>query len=233
MTRLEDLTPENRVFVDEIINGEGIKLVQVSCHTDEGVMDVRNTACDALLAHRVEVKLKGSKIDQVANRIHVAMPKPRDDIARAPFIPDAVKSRNKYNPGDPERRKLERDFEAEEGGPGVYNISLRSESGLKDVELKIDAFTESWMLADDSWKDDAIPEILDGKNVADFIDPDIAEKLETLEREEERLETEGFYNSDDSMVSRYPENKDIGTNGFSDRLGGRTRGSRNGGRKKA
>jgi NOGCT (NUC087) domain len=44
---------------------------------------------------------------------------------------------------------------------------------------------------------------MDGKNVADFIDPDIAEKLEALEREEERLEAEGFYASDDSIVSRF------------------------------
>ena len=102
-------------------------------------MDVRNTACDALLAHRVEVKLKGSKINQIANRIHVAMPKPRDDIVRAPFIPDVVKTRKKYDPGDPERRKLERDFEAEEGGPGVYNISLRSEPILEGARLEIDA----------------------------------------------------------------------------------------------
>lgn len=140
VTRLEDLTPENRSFVDEVINDEGVKLVQASCHTEEGVMDVRNTACDALLAHRVEAKLKGSKINQVANRIHVAMPKPRDDIVRAPFIPNAIKSRKKYDLNDPERRRLERDLEAEEGGPGVYNISLRSESVLGNVELEVDAF---------------------------------------------------------------------------------------------
>jgi len=139
VTRLEDLTPENRAFVDEVINGEGVKVVQASCHTEEGVMDVRNTACDALLAHRVEAKLKGSKINQVANRIHVAIPKPRDEIVRAPFIPDAAKTRKKYDLGDPERRKLERDLEAEEGGPGVYNISLRSESVLEDAGLEIDA----------------------------------------------------------------------------------------------
>jgi nucleolar GTP-binding protein len=41
---------------------------------------------------------------------------------------------------------------------------------------------------------------MDGKNVADFIDPDIAAKLEALEREEEKLEAEGFYDSDNSMV---------------------------------
>ena len=48
---------------------------------------------------------------------------------------------------------------------------------------------------------DTVPEIMDGKNVADFIDPDIAEKLEALEREEERLQAEGFYDSEEDMVS--------------------------------
>jgi nucleolar GTP-binding protein len=48
---------------------------------------------------------------------------------------------------------------------------------------------------------DTIPEIMDGKNVADFIDPDIAEKLEALEREEERLQAEGFYENDEIIVS--------------------------------
>ena len=45
-----------------------------------------------------------------------------------------------------------------------------------------------------------MPEIVDGKNVADFIDPDIEEKLEALEREEEKLEAEGFYDSESDMV---------------------------------
>jgi nucleolar GTP-binding protein len=48
---------------------------------------------------------------------------------------------------------------------------------------------------------DVIPEIMDGKNVADFVDPDIAEKLEALEREEEKLREEGFYDSEEDMVS--------------------------------
>jgi len=48
---------------------------------------------------------------------------------------------------------------------------------------------------------DTIPEIMDGKNVADFIDPDIAEKLEALEREEEKLQAEGFYENDEIIVS--------------------------------
>ena len=45
-----------------------------------------------------------------------------------------------------------------------------------------------------------MPEIMNGKNVADFIDPDIAEKLEALEREEEKLQAEGYYDSEEDMV---------------------------------
>ena len=52
------------------------------------------------------------------------------------------------------------------------------------------------MLENDEWKSDIIPEIMDGKNIADFIDPDIAERLDALEREEEKLAAEGFYDSD-------------------------------------
>jgi nucleolar GTP-binding protein len=44
---------------------------------------------------------------------------------------------------------------------------------------------------------------MDGKNVADFIDPDIEEKLEALEREEEKLQADGFYDSEEDIVSRH------------------------------
>ncbi len=60
--------------------------------------------------------------------------------------------------------------------------------------------SENYLLANPEWKHDIVPEILDGKNVADFVDPDILEKLEALEREEEKLEAEGFYASDSDMV---------------------------------
>ena len=56
------------------------------------------------------------------------------------------------------------------------------------------------MLEDPEWKMDVMPEIMDGKNIADFIDPDILEKLEALEREEEKLEADGFYESEEEMV---------------------------------
>ena len=134
VTRLEDLTPDNRVLVQEIIDIEDVKCIQVSCYSEEGVMDLKNKACDALLAHRVDTKLKGSKINSIINRIHVAQPKARDDLVRAPHIPEAVKNRKKYDKNDPERRKLQRDIELEEGGAGVFNINMKRKChlGLQD-----------------------------------------------------------------------------------------------------
>lgn len=41
---------------------------------------------------------------------------------------------------------------------------------------------------------------MEGKNVADFIDPDIEAKLDALELEEEKLIASGFYQSEDEMV---------------------------------
>lgn len=56
---------------------------------------------------------------------------------------------------------------------------------------------EIYLLKDDEWKYDKMPHIQNGKNVADFIDPDILERLDALEAEEEKLEQEGFYDSDE------------------------------------
>lgn len=40
----------------------------------------------------------------------------------------------------------------------------------------------------DEWKYDIMPEIYNGKNIADFVDADILQKLDELEKEEEMLE---------------------------------------------
>lgn len=128
--RLEDVHPDSRALVQEIIDIEDVKCVQVSCFSEEGVMDLKNKACDALLAHRVDAKLKGTKINSVINRIHVAQPKARDEVVRAPFIPEVVREKKKYDKNDPERKRLAKDIELEEGGPGVYNINMKRESLL-------------------------------------------------------------------------------------------------------
>lgn len=46
---------------------------------------------------------------------------------------------------------------------------------------------KKWQLEDDSWKYDIMPEIMDGRNVADFVDPDIEAQLAQVEKEEDAL----------------------------------------------
>ena len=146
-------------------------------------MDVRNLACNKLLAARVEQKLKGTKIQNIINKLHLAQPVARDDKARPPCIPPAALEKKKFELDDPNRPKLAKEIEQENGGAGVFNVDLKA----------------SYMLQNEEWKYDKIPEIMDGKNVADFVDPDIQEKLDALEREEERLIADGFYDSDDEI----------------------------------
>lgn len=125
IVRPEDLDAKNKAMLDALVT-DNVSLLQLSCVSEEGVMDVRNAACDALLAHRVETKEKTKRADNVTNRIRVAQPTLRDGVERKPFIPEAVLNRKKYDPEDPERRRLEKDLEAEEGGAGVYVADLKS-----------------------------------------------------------------------------------------------------------
>lgn len=181
--RPADLDEERAKLLQTIADFPGVEIMETSCHEEDNVMAVRNKACEKLLASRIENKLKStSRINNVLNKIHVAKPQARDDgIERTPYIPEIIKTMKKYDPEDPNRRKLARDIEAENGGAGVFNVNLK----------------DKYILEDDEWKNDVMPEIMDGKNVYDFLDPDIAAKLQALEEEEERLEAEGFYNSDD------------------------------------
>ncbi|XP_022962338.1 nucleolar GTP-binding protein 1-like [Cucurbita moschata] len=153
---------------DESTGEEGV-LLTMSTLTEEGVIAVKNAACERLLNQRVELKMKSKRINDCLNRFHVAMPKPRDQKQRPPCIPEAVlEARAKQDAAEKETRKTEKDLAEENGGAGVYSASLK----------------KNYILANDEWKEDIMPEIIDGHNVSDFIDPDILFRLEELEREE-------------------------------------------------
>lgn len=182
---VEDLSTEQREVLDKMASeaakvsagaAAGVAftsdmsqvLVPMSTLTEEGVSHVKTVACDRLLASRVEMKLKSKRVTDVADRLHVAMPKQRDSVSRPPCIPSGVEeARRRRDAG--EKKKTEKDLQEEQGGAGVYSQDVR----------------KRWDLEDDSWKYDIMPEIWDGHNIADFIDPDIDAKLEALEREEE------------------------------------------------
>ena len=190
ITRPEDLDPENKAMLDSMLVSGEVELLQLSCTTTEGVTAVKNAACERLIADRVAQKLKagtnssgsvGGRLADVLTRIHVAQP--LGGILRETYIPDAVKSLRKFSKDDPARRRLARDIEEENGGAGVYNINLK----------------DQYKLDDEDWKYDRIPEVFEGNNVYDFVDPDIETKLAALEEEEENLEAKGFYDSDDDI----------------------------------
>lgn len=186
----EDLDPERQELLQSILKSGEVELLQMSCNTQDGVQEVKNTACERLIAERVSQKLKAGttntgeitgRLADIMQRIHVAQPMGGRTLET--FIPEGIKDRKKYDKEDPERIRLARDIEAEQGGAGVYNVDMRAD----------------YILANPEWKHDRVPEIFNGMNVADYVDPDIEAKLAALEEEEEKLEAEGFYDSDEEI----------------------------------
>ena len=200
LNKTDIVTPDKiredaRAALAKLEENGGVVMLPMSTVTEEGITAVKTQACDMLLAQRVEMKMKGKKLPDVLNRLHVAMPTPRDETERTPFIPPGAKMKRNTSAssklevdatrGDVEdsvipaasKRKLERDVELEMGDD--YFLDLKKNYELNEEE-----------------KYDAIPEIFEGKNITDYIDPDILERLEELEREEELKEQAGVYDSE-------------------------------------
>uniref|UniRef100_A0A452RHP3 Nucleolar GTP-binding protein 1 n=1 Tax=Ursus americanus TaxID=9643 RepID=A0A452RHP3_URSAM len=177
--RLAELSEDDqKIFVD--LQAAGFPVVETSTLTEEGVIQVKTEACDRLLAHRVETKMKGNKVNEVLNRLHLAMPNKRDDKVRSAFPRGC-------EPHPPQA-----------GLVGTCPAPVLQERDL-EVELGDDYILDLqkyWDLMNSSEKYDKIPEIWEGHNVADYIDPDIMQKLEELEKEEELRTAAGEYDSE-------------------------------------
>jgi nucleolar GTP-binding protein len=195
----ETLDPEKKEMIEAMAKDANCSLMMMSNITEHGVSDVKNTACEKLLESRVDARVAGKKVEGVMNRLQVFHPTPRDNVERDAHIPDSVKeaitqgkigsvdhkpkrSRSGYartkeddqdndEMVDAEYVKTARDEMWENGGPGVWAPDYRKQYDLKDEE----------------WRFDAIPEIIDGKNIADYVDPEIEKRLADLEVEEEQL----------------------------------------------
>jgi nucleolar GTP-binding protein len=64
-----------------------------------------------------------------------------------------------------------KDLQEQYGGAGVFAFPLQ----------------EHFILENDEWKYDKVPEVIDGKNIWDYVDPDIERKLLELEREQDEF----------------------------------------------
>ncbi|TMW45910.1 hypothetical protein DOY81_009007 [Sarcophaga bullata] len=127
--------------------------------------------------------MRTKKVDNILNRLHVAMPAPRDDKDRSPCIPEQALARLEKNAAKAERkRKLEKEIEEEMGDD--YTLDLKKNySEIAEEE-----------------RYDVIPEFWEGHNIADYIDADIFEKLEELERAEGIREEGGVYDIPDMSM---------------------------------
>ena len=199
----ETLQQSKKDMVQALLStdNDNTTLMTMSNINEHGVSQVKAAACDKLLAARVESRISTNKVSNVINRLQVFYPSARDTLQRDAYVPQSVIDNNKdtttknssrigYAPTKKDQqnnhdnnndddvmedstklKKTARELMWENGGPGVWAPDYREQYDLKDPE----------------WRFDAIPELLDGKNVMDYVDPDIDAKLEALEREEEQL----------------------------------------------
>lgn len=178
----EKLSSAQRSAIEEVAAAAGAELIPMSNVSEENISQLKTRACDKLLEARVESKLSAGRVkDDVMARITVAIPKPRDNTQREAFIPESVRA---VRAGERmETPKVtEKQLMIANGGAGVYVCDYR----------------KYYQLEDEDWRWDAIPEIMDGKNVIDFYDPDIEERLRALEEEEAALEAQGAYAPEES-----------------------------------
>lgn len=173
---LEDLSEERRAIITKLQEDKSVPVIFTSTVSEEGVMEVKMEACERLLSFRVDQKMRTKKVDNILNRLHVAMPTPRDEKERAPCIPEQALARLDKNAERAERkRKLEKEIEEEMGDDYILDLQ-KNYSEIPEEE-----------------RYDVIPEFWDGHNIADYIDPDIFSKLEELEHEEGIREEGGVY----------------------------------------
>jgi nucleolar GTP-binding protein len=175
---LEKLDPQAMEDINALKRHQDLVILPMSTLTEIGIATVKETACDKLLEMRVEMKMNNPKhMSTVVNRLHTAIPTPRDNKVRAPIIPQSVfeemKEVKEENPEKEESMIITGD---DDEVPDDYDPTVFTE--IPDPRKR-------YLLKDDSWKFDAIPEIYNGMNVADYVDPDIEQKLQELEVEED------------------------------------------------
>jgi nucleolar GTP-binding protein len=173
--KIDELDEVRKNAISSLLNNPEIPLLQMSTVTEEGVMEVKVEACERLLGFRVDHKMKTRKVENILNRLHVAMPEKRDNKERPPCIPENVLKKREFEAEIKEKKRLLKHVEEEMGDDYITDLK------------------QHYVTIPEEERYDIIPEFLEGHNIADYIDPDIFEKLEELEREEGiRLEN-GFY----------------------------------------
>lgn len=147
-----------------------IEIVGLSVNEKEMVQNLKNQVCKKLLTFR-NADRKGTQLktdEDYYRGVRVVQPKTNNGRNKGPSIPDSVLAEQQSGKREP--RQTLKDLQEEHGGAGVFNFP----------------WNEHFQLTNDSWKYDKVPELLDGMNIVDYVDPDIEAKLKALEEDQER-----------------------------------------------
>ncbi|KAN0000950.1 hypothetical protein ACTFIZ_001414 [Dictyostelium cf. discoideum] len=182
----------------------GTHLIPMSNLTEEGIAKVKDTACSILFEERVEKKLKSTRIEKEIHRLHLAQPQVRDKKVRAPCIPESVIAAARQADMDEES-----DYKKPTLTAAMMEMIEEHENDEKYAQgiipiYDVNAWKKKYLLKNDEWKFDIVPEIINGQNIADFVDPDILKRLEELEMEEEAF-LEELKNAEDDEESDLDE----------------------------
>ena len=80
--KYEDLPAEEKKMVDEAVEDTHATLMHISSVQEEGLMELRNAACEQLLQLRLSNKMANRKSRTVIEKLQIVQPKPRDNQVR-------------------------------------------------------------------------------------------------------------------------------------------------------
>ncbi|KAK8799737.1 hypothetical protein WA158_006285 [Blastocystis sp. Blastoise] len=189
--RLDQLDPEHRAMVEQSAKDTEATLMHISSLKQEGISELRNTACEQLFQLRISTKMSSKKVKTDTEMLNVTMPQKRDDIDQPVCLPKQLKilrdqnaqTKTVVNTGRTGRDE-QKDMEEERDASGVERRKTQKEiqwehSGSDVYAMDLAEHYEG-MLQNMEW----IHDIMNGHNIADFNDPNIEQQLTELEKEE-------------------------------------------------
>ncbi|KAH9277610.1 Nucleolar GTP-binding protein 1 [Echinococcus granulosus] len=213
---LASLSDEDRELVtamcrlpgEEETGQEKPLFMEMSTLLGDGVMEVRARACDDLLTRRVEAKLRAGAASlregSIANRLYIARPK--GILAdRPPNIPETVLEKRRLKRAAEETTAMEIDGDASAQPPTAKRPMTMRDRELAEGDDFYLNLRDHWLLKNPHERNDIIPEIVDGHNIADFFDPDIEARLNELEEQEKAMEEAGVYDEEEDPDDADPD----------------------------
>ncbi|KAL5106549.1 hypothetical protein TcWFU_000876 [Taenia crassiceps] len=208
----ELITSMCRLPGEEELGQEKPLFMEMSTLLGDGVMEVRARACDDLLTRRVEAKLRAGAASlregSIANRLYIARPK-EVLVDRPPNIPESVLEKRRLKRAAEEMTAMEIDGNTSAQPPPAKRPMTMRDRELAEGDDFYLNLRDHWLLKNPHERNDIIPEIVDGHNIADFFDPDIEAKLNELEEQEKAMEEAGVYDEEEDPDDADPEMQNL------------------------